>query len=342
MNFFLALLFAVNIGDPWWTVQESGRDTNLRGVSVAYDKHVGIKKNYFVWASGSNGVILRSKDSGATWQSLKVEGGGDLDFRDVEAVDDRTAYVMSSGEGDKSHIYKTSDGGRTWTLQYSDKRQGFFLDSLACDSATHCVALSDPVAGKFLVLETDDGKHWRELPRDKMPAALTGEGAFAASGTAIALCGPHDIYFGTGGARVARVFHSHDNGRSWTAAEIPIAAGQPSSGVFSVACIDSDEVIAVGGDYKEFGIAGQIAAISKDYGATWSLTAQQPSGFRSAVGRVSSNGYATVGTNGTDFTHDGGIHWIHTEQLNLNAATFRDDVGWGVGPHGVIARFKAH
>jgi hypothetical protein len=71
VNFFLALLLAVNIGDRWWTVQESGRDTNLRGVSIAYDKHVGSKKNYFVWASGSNGVILRSNGSGLAWFGVR-------------------------------------------------------------------------------------------------------------------------------------------------------------------------------------------------------------------------------------------------------------------------------
>ena len=138
---------------------------------------------------------------------------------------------MSSGDGDKSRIYKTTDGGKTWKLQYSDKRPGFFLDSLACSSATHCVALSDPVDGKFVVLSTTDGEHWQELPRDKMPAALPKEGAFAASGTSIAICDRGDnLYFGTGGASTARIFHSSDHGRSWNAADTPIAAGNPSSG----------------------------------------------------------------------------------------------------------------
>ena len=41
-----------------------------------------------------------------------------LDFRDIDAVDERTAYVLSIGDGDASRIYKTTDGGRTWTLQF--------------------------------------------------------------------------------------------------------------------------------------------------------------------------------------------------------------------------------
>ncbi len=335
----ILLVLSANAAAQWWSVQTSGLDTNLRGISVTYNEATEGKRHYIVWASGSNGVILRSTNDGGTWQQLNVPGGGDLDFRDIEGFDTDTAYVMSSG--DKSRIYKTTDGGKTWKLQYSDKRPGFFLDSLACDSRTHCVALSDPVEGKFLVLSTDDGEHWKELPRDKMPPALSAEGAFAASGTAIALCDRGDAYFGTGGGRVARVFHSHDRGRSWTATETPIASGNASSGIFSIACEDQS-LVAVGGDYKEPARAKQVAALSTDSGETWHLAQQQPGGYRSAVGSFSYRDFAAVGPNGTDVSHDEGVHWQRTDYLNLNAAGFAGTEGWAVGPSGTIARFNTH
>ena len=339
--FLLLLLLRLTPGDsaPWWSVQTSGRDTNLRGVSVkdtGNDKH-----HYVVWASGSNGVILRSTNEGRTWTQLTVAGGGDLDFRDIEAVDADVAYVMSSGDADKSRIYKTTDGGKTWKLQYTDKRVGFFLDSLACDSETHCFALSDPVEGKFLVLSTDDGEHWKELPRDKMPNALPKEGAFAASGTAIVVCEGGGVYFGTGGPK-ARIFHSEDHGRSWAAVETPIASGNDSSGVFSIACVGNHTLVAVGGDYKEPTRADRVAIYSEDAGATWHLAVQQPGGYRSGVGSFSYGDFAAVGPNGTDISHDKGIHWKHTDYLNLNAVSFEETDGWAVGPKGTIARFKTH
>jgi photosystem II stability/assembly factor-like uncharacterized protein len=342
--FFLFLLLALGDADPWWSVQTSGLDTNLRGVSVKYNEGSEGRQHYIVWASGSNGVILRSTNDGGTWKQLNVPGGGDLDFRDIEGFDADTAYVMSSGDGDKSRIYKTTDGGKTWKLQSSDKRPGFFLDSLACDSKTHCLALSDPDDGKFLVLSTDDGEHWKELPRDKMPAALPKEGAFAASGTAIALCDHGNIYFGTGGGTAARVFHSNDHGHSWAAVDTPIAGGNPSSGIFSIACGGS-VVVAVGGDYKEPNNAKRVAAYSSDNGGTWHLQQQQPGGFRSAVGDFSNGDFATVGTNGTDVSHqelDDMMNWQHTDYLNLNAVSFAGSNGWAVGPKGTIARFKTH
>ncbi len=334
--FFLA---AASAEAQWWQVQTSGIDTKLRGVSVKFNEGSQGGLHYFVWASGSNGVILRSTNDGKTWKQLAVAGGGDLDFRDIEAFDADVAYVMSSGDGDKSRIYKTTNGGKTWKLQYSDKRPGFFLDSLACSSETHCVALSDPVEGKFLVLSTDDGEHWKELPRDKMPVALPKEGAFAASGTAIALC-EGGIYFGTGGPK-ARIFHSADHGQSWTAVETPISSGNESSGVFSVACED-DTLVAVGGDYREPARANRVAMQSPDSGETWHLSAQQPGGYRSAVGSFSYGDFATVGPNGTDVSHDEGINWKHTDFLNLNAVSFDGTEGWAVGPKGTIARFVSH
>jgi photosynthesis system II assembly factor YCF48-like protein len=337
----LILLFSAPAEAQWWKVQTSGLDTNLRGISVKYDEGSEGQQHYFVWASGSNGVILRSTDEGKTWKRLTVAGGSDLDFRDIEAFDADTAYAMSSGDGDKSRIYRTTDGGKSWKLQYSDKRRGFFLDSLACDSKIHCVALSDPVDGKFLVIRTDDGEHWKELPRENMPAALRQEGAFAASGTAIALCEGGKIYFGTGGP-AARIFRSEDQGRSWTIVESPVASGTPSRGVFSVACEGAERLVVVGGDYREPNRSQQVAAYTEDSGATWRLSPTQPGGYRSAVGSFSYGDFAAVGPNGTDVSHDNGIHWQHTDRLNLNAVGFDGTQGWAVGPHGSIARFVNH
>src|SRR2546429_9024333 len=127
-----------------WKVQTSGLHTNLRGVSLAYAPDAKGLPTPVVWASGSKGVILKSIDEGATWKRLHVAGGDALDFRGIVAFKASTAYVMSSGEGEKSRIYKTTDGGETWTLQYTDKRKEFFLDSIACLSETRCFALGDP------------------------------------------------------------------------------------------------------------------------------------------------------------------------------------------------------
>ena len=330
---------AVGSANPGsWTSENPGIDTNLRGASAAYAHDTAGTRSPVVWASGSHGVILRSMDHGTNWTRLAVTGGEALDFRAIRAFDARKAYVMSSGDGDLSRIYKTMDGGMNWKLQYQDKRPGFFLDALVCASEKDCFALSDPVEGKFLLLRNVDGEHWSELPRDNMPAALANEGAFAASGTSLALCGSDDIYIGTGGPS-ARVFHSADRGRTWSVADTPILSGKASFGIFSVNCSGSS-VIAVGGDYKNVNRSDRVAAYSRDAGKTWKLATQQPNGFRSGLALAAGRLLVAVGPNGEDVSADQGVTWTHSGSLNLNAIVALDGQNvWAVGAGSATALF---
>jgi photosystem II stability/assembly factor-like uncharacterized protein len=340
-----ALLFLV-AGTPseksWWKVQTNGIDTNLRAVSAAYTPDANGARVAVVWSSGSNGVILKSLDDGKTWQRLHVKDGDELDFRGIVGFNASTAYLMSIGEGEKSRIYKTTDGGKTWNLQYSDNRKEFFLDTIACRSEKECFALGDPINGKFLVLKTIDGEHWNPLPTDNMPPALGSEGAFAASNSCLTLSGDKEVFFATGGP-AARVFHSTDSGLTWTAARTPVLQGNPSSGAFSLGFDGDKHLIALGGDYKEPDNPDRVSAYSMDGGLTWQLAGRQPSGFRSAVAHVHEGYWVAIGPTGEDITNDGGIHWKHTDSLNLNAVIVLDSgTGWAVGARGTIARLINH
>jgi photosystem II stability/assembly factor-like uncharacterized protein len=344
LSFFIpALFFLSNFSTraQWWKVQTSGLDTNLRGVSAFYYPGEDGFDLPVVWASGSNGVVLESGDGGETWARFHIPDGETLDFRGIVAFKGGTTYVMSSGEGNKSRIYKTIDGGATWKLQYSDKRKEFFLDSIACLSEKECLALGDPIDGRFLLLKTNDGEHWNTLPTENMPAAWAGEGAFAASNSCLALRG-NEIYFVTGGP-AARVFHSTDRGLTWSAAETPVAHGNASSGIFSIAVDENHRVIVLGGDYKEPNHSDSAAAYALDSGKTWQRSAQQPGGYRSALARIEDGRWVAVGPTGEDITNDYGVHWKHTDSLNLNAVAILDvSAGWAVGPHGTIARLVHH
>jgi len=331
LSLLLILLFPAN---NWWGMRETGVDSNLRGVTVVSGSDPG--EVVTIWASGSNGAVVRSTDSGKTWQRLHIPDGESLDFRGVQALNPDTAYVMSSGEGAQSRIYKTTDGGRTWKLQYKGHQKSFFLDALICEEEKHCVALSDPVDGKFVLLANQDGEQWTEFPRGPMPAALPKEGAFAASNASLCLEGK-DIYFGTGGP-AARVFASRDFGQSWSAVETPLISGNASMGIFSLAC-DNYVIVAVGGDYQDPKRAYRNAAVSRDGGKTWQLAGQPPGGYRSSVGRFN-GGFVAVGPTGADISTDG-LTWKHIGSENFNAFAFPipGNDGWAAGPHGAVARF---
>jgi photosystem II stability/assembly factor-like uncharacterized protein len=322
-------------GKPAWTVLTSGIHTNLRGISAAHTSRTD--KTPVLWASGSNGVVLRSPDVGKTWEQLSVAGGEKLDFRGIQAIDANIAYLMSIGGGGSSGIYKTKDAGKTWSLEYSDKRTGFFLDAIVCISEKKCFALSDPVEGKFLVIATQDGEHWSDLPRETMPAALPGEGAFAAGNSALTVFGKGEVYFGTGGGAASRVFHTADMGKKWTATATPIAAGIASAGIFSIAR-SKDTVVVVGGDYRPASVSTSIVAYSLDRGKTWHLAVGQPGGYRSAVVGFEGKFFTAAGPNGVDLSYDAGAHWMHEGSANLNAITVLDNgpLIWGAGPNGTV------
>lgn len=314
----------------WWTLLPTGVDANLRGVAAVVHRSGTI-----LWATGSQGTVLRSADGGQTWNPVHIDGAETLDFRGVQTFDGKTVYVMSSGEGEQSRIYRSTDGGNTWKMQYTDKRKPFFLNALVCSNESHCFALSDPVDGRFLLLATNDGAHWKELPQEHMPAALPKEGAFAASNSSLLLYGKSEMYFVTGGS-AARVFHSPDLGQTWTVSETPILSGKASQGIFSIVRA-GDTLVVVGGDYSEPNRKEKTAAYSPDEGRTWHLAEEMPTGYRSSVDTFDA-GFVAVGPNGAETSRDG-IRWMHIDSPSLNAVTVISGKGWAVGPKGLVAQF---
>jgi photosystem II stability/assembly factor-like uncharacterized protein len=175
-----------------------------------------------------------------------------------------------------------------------------------------------------------------------MPAALPGEAAFAASGTGIVVQGRDKVWFGTGGASVARVFHSADRGRTWTVTSTPMPAGN-SAGIFSIAFTDERNGVAVGGDYLKPADARNNLLITRDGGRTWAVPGgTPPAGYRSAVAFLpGTRALIAVGTSGSDYSTDGGVNWIRIDSLAYNSVAFGrgPSAGWAVGPRGRIGRF---
>ena len=329
----IAIVTALALAAAAWTDQPSGVTARLRGVSAVSDR--------VAWASGNGGTVLRTSDAGATWQSSKVPGAEKLDFRDVDAVSEQIAYVLSIGSGESSRIYKTIDSGRTWTLQFTNTDPKAFFDAMAFSDADHGVAFSDSVGGQLVILRTDNGgRVWTRVPADSLPPALENEGAFAASGTNVAVYGRDQVWIGTSTSRVLR---SIDGGRTWTAAATPLATGS-SAGIFSIAFRDADHGIVVGGDYRKENEAVDNAAITNDGGRTWTRVSGL-SGFRSVVAYLPGAATPTliaVGPQGADQSTDDGRTWTPlagATGLHTFAVAKRGRAGWGAGENGRIMRF---
>jgi photosystem II stability/assembly factor-like uncharacterized protein len=314
-----------------WQAQPLRTQANFRGLCVV--------SSNVVWVSGTEGTYARTTDGGKTWTVATVPGAEKLDFRDVEAFGETTAFLLSAGPGDASRIYKTVDGGKSWVMQFKGGDPATFLDALAFWDEKNGIALGDPVKGLFHLLVTSDGgANWKPLAAKKLPLALPGEGGFAASGTCLITQGEKDVWFVTGGARKARVFHSSDRGQHWEVSETPIAAGTESAGIFSIAFRDKNQGLIVGGDYRKPDATDATAAITSDGGKNWRLVDRQLP-FRSAVAWARDR-WIAVGTSGSHVSRDNGLTWKLLDRENYNSVAFSaTGEGWAVGPKGRIAKF---
>lgn len=196
---YLSLLLAsVSSLHAQWVIEDSNSSASLRGI-VSVGSGVA-------WASGSQGTILRTEDGGYVWQGCaQPQGATRLDFRGIQAWDENTAIVMSAGPGDRSRLYKTTDGCRSWTLLLTNRDKDGFWDALQFSDRQHGTLLGDPVGGQFVLLTTSDGgKTW--TPGQIGPASsVTGLSIFAASNSSLLARSPSSRSFCTGGPSGAMV-----------------------------------------------------------------------------------------------------------------------------------------
>jgi photosystem II stability/assembly factor-like uncharacterized protein len=128
-----------------WQSIPSGTTAELRGLSVVSDQ--------VAWASGAKGTVLRTAD-GAHWQAMQVPDADKIDFRDIHAIDARTAIVMGAGPGAASRIYATSDAGASWRLMTTNQVPEGFWDAMAFWDKDNGILFGDPVKGSFQVYVT--------------------------------------------------------------------------------------------------------------------------------------------------------------------------------------------
>lgn len=339
---FSLLLLAGSAAGQWVKVNVP-TTASLRGLSVV--------NGNIVWASGTEGTVIRTTDGGKHWSVITVPGAEQLDFRGIRAFDGKTAVIISSGPAEKgqARIYRTTDGGATWKQVFEEKRAGIFFDAVAFWDRKHGIVLSDPVDGRFALFTTDNsGATWKQVPPSALPPALPKEGAFAASNSCLEVDNRKSVWFATGGAAVARVFRSANRGKRWSVAETPMHPRNASSGIFSLAFEDAKFGVGAGGDYANPGNSElPNLLITSDGGKTWSIgkpknhpgfylssIAILPHPLERRVGYIMAAG--TTGLYITSLADD--EPWKRTSVENLNAVVATKDGTWGIGAKGVVLR----
>jgi photosystem II stability/assembly factor-like uncharacterized protein len=335
------MLAAISRAHGQWDVQESHTTAGLRGIHSV--------DGLIAWASGTDGTVLRTEDGGSRWQRCAIPPGAEkLDFRGIWAWDANTAIVMSSGSGDQSRLYKTTDGCSHWTEERRNSEKEGFWDAFTFqtqefgmlgDKKTG-VLIGDPVNGRFYTEVMVLGYGW--FIDDSSCVSRANESAFAASNSSAFVFGSRRYIVVTGGKGGPRALLSpllayRDSTKGCLEASLPLASGNDSSGAFSLAFRDLKHGIAVGGDSTKPIETLGTAAWTADGGRHWAASSKPPHGYRSSVDWYPDvKAWIAAGTNGADISHDDGKTWKPLDDGDWNALS----LPYVVGPSGRIGKLR--
>lgn len=305
----LLLLPFIGFGQTYeLSPQSSGTNTSLRGMSIVSDQ--------VAWVSGSNGYIGRTTDGGQNWEWIRPAGYEKLDFRDIEAFSADKAVAVNAGA--PAYILLTNDGGKTWKETYKNTDTAAFLDGMDFWNDQRGLVFGDPIKSKMLLLRTlDGGQNWNDISDNLQAKMGVGEAAFAASGTTIRTMGNGKVWIATGGA-VSNIYFSSNFGSTWQIFECPILTGQPSTGPFSMAFLNEEKGVVVGGDYQKDKENTNNILLTENGGRNWTKPEKPVDGYRSGVIYVNDKVLIATGSSGTDVSHDGGRNWYNISGISFN------------------------
>lgn len=271
-----------------------------------------------VWFAGSNGVYGYTLNAGQVWQIDSIVGDSSAwHFRSI-AVTDSAVHLLTIGS--PALLFRSTDRGESWQVVYQEDHPAAFYNAMHFWDNQHGIAMGDPTDGCLSVICTDDGGvSWTKVPCSRIPPAVQGEAAFAASNTNLALQEQGLVWMVSGG-KAARVYKSTDYGRNWQVHDSPVISGGQMTGIYTVAFYDQQRGIIMGGDWDEKSRNRQNKASTQDGGQTWQLISDgNDPGYQSCVGYRPGTAGSTLlscGIPGVYYTQDGGTTW---KQLLMDA-----------------------
>ncbi|MCW4451735.1 T9SS type A sorting domain-containing protein [Kaistella sp. BT6-1-3] len=270
-------------------------------------------------------IVSRTTNGGTTWTANNITGpGSNTLVSDLSAIDGNTAWVVTapaSAGTNANRIWKTTNGGTSWTQQTVGYTSGSFANHIYFWDANNGWTSGDPLNGKFEMFKTSNGgTTWTAVPGAPVPENgddFTYVGLKEVVGD--------NIWIGTS---VGRILHSPDRGNTWTGNYSPVldfggVITSGSSGAFAFKDANNGLLLAVDGADSPTTLSAGLYS-TNDGGVTWDPVTPNGTWFFGDIAYVpgTANTYVTTGINsaaaqgtGSAYSTDGGLNWTIIDNI---------------------------
>lgn len=313
----LSIGFSIQAQDYWteYATAQSAASTGMRSISIV-DANVA----WLSMSCGTTGCTTirrysKTTDAGLTWTTGVVDLGAasaNLEIANIHGVSASVAFasVFPKVAGAIGGVWKTVDGGTTWTRQptavYNDAAS--FANIVYFWDANNGVTMGDPAGGYFEIYTTSNGgTNWTRVPSspalipfNPQDYGLTNQ--FTTNG--------NNIWIGT---TFGRILRSSDKGLNWAVSQSPIpdfGGGINGAESGDLAFTSATNGLLQTSDYLLYS--------TSNAGATWSPSITYTGDMRNfGLAEIpgSPNKYISIGADianserGSSYTTDGGLNW---------------------------------
>ncbi|MBX3111732.1 MAG: hypothetical protein KF857_06955 [Fimbriimonadaceae bacterium] len=269
-------------------------------------------------SSSWGGGVYRSRDGGKTWTYLGLKESKHISRIIIDPKHPDTAYVGALGhlwgENEERGLYKTTDGGKTWTkLLNVDKRTGVVdlqmdpknPNNLVCamyERMRWAYRFASGGPGSAVYRSTDAGKSWHKVTKG-LPTTTMGR-----VGLSYYRKNPRVVMAVVEAAEKGGVYRSEDGGESWAY----MSNTNPRPFYFSQIRIDPN-------NDKRVYICGTNFHVSDDMGKTFrTVPISIHVDFHACwIDPTDSNHFMVGEDGGLGITRDKGKTWQHANTMRI-------------------------
>lgn len=337
---FIVLISWTSFGQVSWTEQFTAYP-----VSGSYTGDISIVDANTIWtlvqptSTTNHQTFSKTTNGGATWTSGSINiGNTTMAIANISAVDANTAWVAvypnaTSTPITAQGIYKTTNGGTTWTKQTTAAfGSASFVNFVHFWDANNGVCMGDKQGGYWEVYTTTNGgTNWTRTNALGFSAS-TGDygytGKFYVKG--------NTIWFGTDNGELMR---SVNKGLNWTKITTPITdfgGGTDTTSIAEFAFANDSNGFILKETYSGTTYTGLVLYKTTNGGSAWTTVTPGTGIFHGSIDFAGTGmlvtGGSTTGNFGSSYSLDNGLTWTNIDALSHTCLKFfSDSVGFGGG-----------